>query len=270
MLTVLVQMIAQELQLPIEKISVTVMNTEAELWDRGSSAVSVTNVAGHATLKAVDQARQKLNATACEYLGCPPDEVTLVDGFFRDPDGIAPPMPFADVAARACEGGQPVTGHCRYDSWERNYAASFVAQVAEVEVDPRSGKVTVRRIASAADAGIVLNPNGAGGQIEGATIIGLGGATMEELRIADGRVLNPGLREYKLPTMGDLPEMTNTFIEQGGGPSPYGAKTVADLGLLVASAAIANAISDAVGVRFDELPITAEKVYRALQARGGG
>lgn len=276
MLTVLAQIVAHELQLPVESVNVEVMSTQAELYDWGSSALSVTHAAGQAALGAVVAAREKLAAVACEMFDCQPEEVELADGVFRGPPHPLPPdgegsgrgVSLAEVAGRACVGGEPVVGHCRYDGWKRHYGAAFSAQVAEVEVDPRTGQVKVRRIVNAADVGTLLNPIGATGQMEGATIVALGHTTMEELRLADGRVQNTSLREYKVPTSGDLPAIENILIHgHGGGPGPYGSKTVADLALIVGPAAITNAIHDAIGERFDELPITAEKVYRALKAR---
>lgn len=267
MLTILAQIVAHELQLPMESISVEQASTEAELYDRGSGALSVTHAAGQAALGAVVEAREKLTAVACDMLDCQPEEVQLSAGVFQAPDSVAS-VSFADVAARACAGGEPVTGYCRYEGWQREYGAAFSAQVAEVEVDPRTGQVKVRRIVNAAEIGALLNPIGATGQMEGATVVALGHTTMEELRLADGRVQNTSLREYKLPTTGDLPAIENILIHgEGGGPGPYGSKTVADLALIVGPAAITNAICDAVGVRFDDLPITAEKVYQALKAR---
>ena len=143
--------------------------------------------------------------------------------------------------------------------------AGFVAQVAEVEVNPATGQVHVRRMVTAADIGCVLNPIGATGQLEGGMVMGFGGAVMEDIGLAEGRVQAVGLRQYKLPTAGDVPARENIFITTGGGQGPYGAKAVADQGLLPAAAAIANAVYDAVGVRIDDLPITADKVYAALK-----
>lgn len=269
--TILVQIAAHELQLPLDRVKLEVVGTEREIWDRGSSAQSVTRMAGQATLRAAAEVRAKLAATAAEYfLGCPESQVQLVDGSFRDPDQPGLLVSFEDVAAKACSRGDPVAGSHRYVDWEPTPATSFIAQAAEVEVDPETGEVRLRKIVSASDVGTVLNPIGVTGQLEGATSQGLGMGLMEELRLSDGRVETPGLHEYKLPSMPDMPPLENFLITDGLGDGPYGAKAVAELGLLPLPPAIANAVYDAVGVRISDLPITAEKVYRALRERKTG
>jgi len=264
--TILVQIVANELQLPLERVTLEIVGTEREIWDRGSSAQSVTRMAGQATLQAAADARAKLAATAAEYfLGCPETQVQLVDGAFRDPDQPSLSASFQDVAARACVKGEPVIGTHRYVNWEPSDATSFIAQVAEVEVDRETGEVRVRKVVSASDVGTVLNPIGVTGQLEGAMIQGLGMALMEELRQTDGRIETVGLHDYKVPTVRDVPPAENVLITTGEGDGPYGAKAVAELALLPLPAAIGNAVYDAVGVRITELPITAEKIYLQLR-----
>jgi CO/xanthine dehydrogenase Mo-binding subunit len=263
--TILVQIVASELQLPLDRVRLEVVGTEREIWDRGSSAQSVTRVAGQAALHAAAEVRAKLAATAAEYfLGCPESQVQLIDGAFRDPDQPDLSARFEEVAAKACQRGEPVSASHRFVDWEPSDATSFIAQAAEVEVDRETGEVRVRKVVSAADVGTVLNPIGVTGQLEGAMMQGFGMALMEELRVRDGRVETAGLHEYKLPTICDMPPVEHVLITSGKGDGPYGAKAVAELALLPLPAAVANAVYDAVGVRIDELPVTAEKVYRAL------
>jgi CO/xanthine dehydrogenase Mo-binding subunit len=264
--TILVQIVAHELQLPLERVRLVVGGTDSGPWDSGSSASRVTHVAGQATLQATTEVRQKLAAVAAKELGCPAEQVELEGGIFRDRARPAAALAFAAVAARACRDGEPLSGYARYDHWDRPYGTSFVAQVAEVEVDPETGQVHLRRVVAATDVGTILNPIGVTGQLEGALVMGLGAGTMEELPLADGQVAPAGLHEYKLPTVRDLPPFTNVLITDGEGPGPYGAKGVGELGHLTLPPAVANAVYDAVGVRLAELPVTAERVYRALKA----
>jgi CO/xanthine dehydrogenase Mo-binding subunit len=200
-------------------------------------------------------------------VGCPETQVELVDGMFRDRECPSAALPFAEVVARACRGGEPVTGYSRFEQWRRPTATSFVAQVAEVAVDPETGQVQVQKIVAATDVGTVLNPIGVGGQLDGALVMGLGAGLMEEAPLVDGQVGPAGLHEYKLPTVMDIPPLTNLLITDGQGPGPYGAKGVSELCHLPLPAALANAVYDAVGVRIDTVPITAERVYQALKAR---
>jgi len=268
--TVLVQVVAQELQLPLERVRLVVGSTESGPWDSGSSASRVTYVAGQSTLRAAREAREKLAAVAAEYLGCSERQVELVAGAFRDREQPSARMAFADAAVRACRGGEPVSGYSRFENWDRPSGTSFVAQVAEVEVDPETGQVHLRRVVAASDVGTILNPIGVTGQLEGALVMGLGAATMEELPLVDGQVAAAGLHEYKLPTAKDLPSLTSVLITDGQGPGPYGAKGVGELGHLTLPPAIANAVSDATGIQLAELPVTAERVYRALKAARPG
>ncbi len=265
--TMLTQVLAHELQLPLDRIRLKFTGTTGP-WDRGSSAASVTRAAGQATLGAAADVRDKLAAIAAEFIGCPPDQVELVDGQFRDRARPQVVMSFEEAARHACRDGAPVTGFHRYDDRIGGSATtSYVAQVAEVEVDPETGQVRVRRVVSAADVGTVLNANGVDGQLDGATVMGFGFAITEELSIVEGRVETAGHHEYKLPTMADVPVLETVLITDGGGEGPYGAKSVGELTNLTIPAAIANAVYDAVGARVTELPITAERVYAAMQAK---
>ena len=263
--TILVQIVGHELQLPLDRVKLVVTGTDSGIWDRGSSGMSVTHVAGQATLRAATEVRSKLVSVAAECLGCLEGQIELIKGVFRDRERRMATIPFADVAARACRNGEPVSGTCRFEAWKLPTGTSFVAHVAEVEVDPETGQVKIRRVVAASDVGTVLNPIGVTGQIEGAMVMGLGFATTEEIRLADGQVETLGFHDYKVPTIQDVPHLRNLLITDGEGPGPYGAKAAGELGNLPITAAIANAVYDAIGIRFDSLPITAEKVYRALK-----
>jgi CO/xanthine dehydrogenase Mo-binding subunit len=144
---------------------------------------------------------------------------------------------------------------------------SFSAQIAEVEVDPETGQVTLRRVVSAHDVGTVINPLTHQGQVEGGVVQGIGQALTERLIVEDGAVTNANLGDYKLPTMADIPQLETILLETKHGPAPYEGKAIGELTNVPLPAAIANAVYDAVGVRITELPITAEKVYEALQAK---
>jgi len=263
--TILVQIVGHELQLPLDRVKLVVTGTDSGIWDRGSSGMSVTHVAGQATLKAAAEARDKLAAAAAGYLDCPLERVELVKGVFRDRKRRKARVSFRNVASRACKNGGPIVGSCRFEAWKLPTGTSFVAQTAEVEVDRETGQLKVCRVVAASDVGTVLNSIGVTGQIEGAMMMGLGFATTEELKLVDGQVETLGLHDYKLPTIQEAPQMQNLLITDGEGPGPYGAKAAGELGNLPITAAVANAVYDAIGIRFDSLPITAEKVYQALK-----
>jgi CO/xanthine dehydrogenase Mo-binding subunit len=144
--------------------------------------------------------------------------------------------------------------------WETGMGA------AEVEVDPDTGAVRIHKYVSAADVGTAINPRECAGQDEGAALQGLGPALFEARASEAGQLLNPGLIDYRLPTFLDLPDRFDTLlIENADGPGPFGSKGVGESGTFCAAPAIGNAIARATGVRLREVPMTPERVWRALQ-----
>lgn len=138
----------------------------------------------------------------------------------------------------------------------------------EVEVDRETGLVTVQRIAAAHDVGLALNPMGVEGQIQGGAAMAIGYALTEEMVVNDeGKLINPSFVDYKLPLVPDMPEITPIIVETIDPNGPFGAKGVGETGVIPPGAAIANAVNDAVGVRIKKLPMTAEKVFWALQEK---
>ena len=144
----------------------------------------------------------------------------------------------------------------------------FSAQIAEVEVDRETGEVTVQRVTTAHDVGTIINPVTHQGQVNGGFITGYGLALTEELIQQDGRIVNGHLGDYKMPCIKDIPELQTVLVPSGGGSGPYEAKAIGELSNNATAAAIANAVADAVGIRLFELPVTAERVYAALRAKG--
>jgi CO/xanthine dehydrogenase Mo-binding subunit len=142
----------------------------------------------------------------------------------------------------------------------------FIAQIAEVQVDPDTGSFEILKFVTAHDAGTLINPMMAEGQIEGGFVQGLGFSVMEEMRLDDGRVTNGNFGDYKIPTIADIPDLQTVWLDAVG-PIPFSGKAVAEHSLIPTAAAIANAIDDAVGVRITSTPITAEKIFEALQEK---
>ena len=136
-------------------------------------------------------------------------------------------------------------------------------------MDTETGQVRLLRFTSVHDAGRVLNPQGHEGQIRGGAMQGIGYGLMEELPIREGRVSTPSFADYKVPNIADIPQMQAIAIESEGGVGPFNVKAIGENPISPVAPAIANAIEDAVGVRIRDLPITAEKVYAALRAKGG-
>ena len=137
---------------------------------------------------------------------------------------------------------------------------------AEVEVEEDTGAIRIVRYVSVADAGKAINPQQVEGQDEGAAMQGMGHTLFEAMQYQDGQLLNANLVDYRVPTFTDLPEIFETLIiENGDGPGPYGAKGMGEGGVVAVAPAVGNAIYQATGVRLTDLPLTPERVWRALQ-----
>lgn len=271
--TVLRQIVAETLTIPVDDVGVVIQDTDAVDFESGPGGSRVTYTTGQSTLGAAEELREKLTVLAAEYTGGAADALVLQGGRFVAGDSSGNPVPgqeisLKEVAARAVAAqGEPLTGHKTYTAPPSEYTA-YCAQAAEVEVDPETGQVTVRKIVTAHDVGTVLNPMTHQGQIEGGVIQGLGYALMEEMETAAGQISTLSLGDYKIPTIKDIPELVTILLEPAGGPAPFQSKGIGESSNTPVAAAIANAVSDALGGRpLTRLPITAERVLAALQGR---
>ncbi|MBM2809338.1 MAG: hypothetical protein HW416_97 [Chloroflexi bacterium] len=259
------QFVAEVLQRPVEEVAVRQAPTGLVANDSGVGASRVTNVAGHATMKAAEQMREALLETAAGLLECAPSEVELRDGIFRVSGQSTGGLTWSEIAqAVTRQHGDPFQVKATYATKEEMQEKSFVVHLVEVEVDRETGAVSVLGITTVDEVGPIINPTNVQGQLEGGLAQGLGFALMEHLPTEDGRVTAVGLHDYKIPTIRDMPPLRTVLITGGEGPGPFGAKAVSELTISSIAPAIANAVYDAVGVRITDLPITAEKVYRAL------
>jgi CO/xanthine dehydrogenase Mo-binding subunit len=230
-LTVLQQIVAETLGVSPELIDIQTLGTLEAPPDSGAGASRVTHVAGRAAFGAAEALRTEL----------------------------------ARRSHSLREGNEPVTVEFAYESQRGSTEATgYVAQVAEVHVDPDTGQVTVERLTTSHEVGTIVNPLLHQGQIEGGIIQGFGLAVMEDLAMQDGRVVASHLGDFKLPTTADIPELVTELVGSTDGPGPFAAKAIGESSNILTAAAIANAVHDACGVRITELPITAEKVFAAI------
>jgi xanthine dehydrogenase molybdenum-binding subunit len=276
--TVLAMIVAEELGIPLGRVEVVNSDTAVKPWDVGVHASRTTFIAGNAALLAAGDVKRQLLALAASILDEPAEALDCEDGFVFVRAAPGRRMAYERVvrAGHFQEGGRILMAQAFYDpptqmldkDFRGNVSATygFAAQGAVVDVEEATGKIEVRRVASAHDVGRALNPIGCEGQIEGGIHMGLGYCLTEELRLAEGRVLNGGFLDYKLLTAPDMPEILVTLIETVDEAGPFGAKGLGEAGTIPISAAVANAVKDAVGVRLSELPMTPERVYRALRA----
>ncbi|HEY8693542.1 MAG TPA: xanthine dehydrogenase family protein molybdopterin-binding subunit [Chloroflexota bacterium] len=269
------QIIAEMLGIPMDEVRVEVGNTDKAPFDPGVGAGRTTHVTGKAVMDAIDKAVIELRGWAAELRGWPENEIVLENGQFtlarRNGRGQGEGTPEAGGAVSLAEAareaiarkGEPLEFRAAYSKGKVEQEC-FIAQVAEVEVDPETGEVKVLHISAAHDSGPLINPMAAEGQVEGGVIQGLGFGVMEEVILEEGKVANPNFGDYKIPTIADIPEIKESFLPDAPGPLPYGGRNISEHSLIVTAGAIANAVRDAVGARITSTPITAEKVHQAL------
>jgi CO/xanthine dehydrogenase Mo-binding subunit len=264
--TMVRQVAADILTLPIESVEILTGSTDESPWDMGLGASRHTYIHGQAVVQALSDLIHKLKETSAECFGAESAEVAriqLVDGKFTHPD-IRQECSFADLADLLTGDGPLVVVGQYLHTGDEADTECFSAQVAEVEVDPETGQVRLLRLTTSNDPGTMINPLMVEGQVEGAVIQGLGFALMEEIQMVDGQVTNGHFGEYRIPSAGDVPALTKVLIEDKAGPGPFGARPIAEFAVAATAPAIANAVYDAVGVRITATPITAERVWRAL------
>jgi CO/xanthine dehydrogenase Mo-binding subunit len=262
--TILRQLVAEQMQVPIDQVRVTVGDTDSGPRDSGMRASRMTYVAGNAIMQACEKLREQLLDQAAKLLECRIDEVEFDQGRFALRQDPGQQVSLRRVAAQATE---PLVVSVYEDYPYPEHISYLCAQVAEVEVDPDTGAVRVHRVVTAHDVGTIINPVMHQGQIDGATIMGMGQGIMEELVMDGGKVTNNNLGDYKLPSIKDIPELKTVLVKTTGGVGPFDSKPIGEFANNAPPAAIANAVADAVGVRLFELPIKAESVYRALKQR---
>jgi len=277
--TVLAMIVAEELGVPLGRIEVINSDTSVKPWDVGVHASRTTFIAGNAALLAARRLKAKLLALAASVMDERQDDLEISHGSIRLKGEPERSMEYERVvrAGHFREGGQTLVAEAFYDpptemlskDLRGNVSAAygFAAQAALVEVNEATGQVEVLKVASAHDVGRALNPPAAEGQIHGGIHMGLGYALSEELVIQEGRVVNPQFMEYALLSASDMPEIVIQLIETVDEGGPFGAKGLGESGVIPVAAAVANAVKDAVGVRLTELPMTPERVFRALSSR---
>ena len=262
--TILRQLVADQMKVPIDQVRVTIGDTDSAPRDGGMRASRMTYVAGNAIMQACENLRARLLEQAARMLECRVEEVEFADGVFALRSERGQKLPLRRVVAQATEKLAVTV----YEDYPYPEDISYIcAQVVEVEVDPDTGAVRVHRVVTAHDVGTIINPITHQGQIDGATIMGLGQGIMEELVMDDGKVANNNLGDYKLPSVKDIPELKTVLIKTTGGVGPLDSKPIGEFANNAPPAAIANAVADAVGVRLFELPVKAEQIYRALQQK---
>ena len=264
--TVLCQTVAAEMQVPYEKVRCRIGNTADVSYsvDVGFGGSRSTNINSAAAFQASGELKKKLNAQAARLLGCAEDQVIYRSGKFSASSGKTKSVGLSNVVEA---NGGPVTVSVETEVPRKGSSTSFIAQVAEVEVDPETGRVKLNKFVTAHDVGTIINPLGHQGQIDGEAIMAIGSSLMEELIEDQGKIATTNLGEYKIPNILDIPKFKTVLVQGKNGPGPYEAKGIGEHANVTPPAAIANAVHDACGARLFDVPLTAEKIYRALHPR---
>ena len=279
--TTLAQIVAEELALPLEKIHVVAADTQTGVMDLGSYASRVTFVAGNAALRAAQDLKTQLFRHLSAFWTVEPDQLVSCDGMIFATGRPDLSLTFAAAVLQILnKEGHFVIGRGYYDApsemvdYKTGYgntspSYSYGAQVVEVQVDVKTGQTKVLRVVAASDCGRVINPLSLEGQAEGSIVCGLGMTLLEDRYTEEGKTLNPHFLGYQIPTAMEAPEMESFPIETIDPEGPFGAKGVSEGYQVPTAPAIANAIYDATGIRFTELPITPERIWQAIKKTGG-
>ncbi len=262
------QVLAEALGIPFETVNVVNDDTEVTPFSPyGQIASTSAHTEALATKLAGEDARRQLLEQAAVRLAVEPEDLDIEDGVIYVKGNPDKSTSIRELAAMMGAGIAPVVGRgvATCPNWPAK-ARSFGAAFAEVEVDTETGEVRVLRCAAAHDVGKAINPDIVKGQIFGGVVMGIGWTLTEELHFdTQGRPLNFNLTDYKIFTSADCPEIIPIIVEPDDPLGPYGAKGFGETAIVPMPGCIANAIYNAIGIRFKELPITPEKVLKALR-----
>jgi CO/xanthine dehydrogenase Mo-binding subunit len=294
--TIISQLVAEEMGVLPEDVNIVDRDTDVCPWDVGAHASRTTFVAGNSAVMAAKKVKEKILQIAAGYTDRWKDkdgskhEIKLDDDpknlVIKDRMVYSMKEPEKKIAlgkilrgAHYEKNGTMIMAECFYDPDNENLdrefkgnlskAYAYGAHGVEVEVDSESGKVKILRYVAAHDVGRAINPMLLEGQIYGAASQGVGYALTERLILEKGEVMNPNFRDYKLLTAKDVIPVEAVIIESMDEAGPYGAKGIGEPGLVPSAPAIANAIYDAVGIRLRELPMTPERILRAIKEKKG-
>ncbi len=287
--TIFSQMIAEEFKIPVSKVRVLNPDTDITPFDLGTASSRSTFNMGNAIIKASADAKRQLFELAAKELEAHADDLDTADSMVFVKGSPERSIHIKDlfipmvIGGYTLKEGAEIIGKATYylpgvmpdpDTGASERPASFymfVAQAAEVEVDTQTGKIRVIKIVTANDCGKAINPMQVEGQQEGGVLsMGIGSTLLEEVITDNGVMLNPQFADYKIPTTLDCPDLDNyksAIIETAHRDGPWGAKGVGEGTMVCSSPAIANAIYDAIGIRFHDIPITPEKVLKALKEK---
>ncbi len=272
---VLAQVAAHVLEVPLERVSVVASDTSIVPYDRSTGSSRSTTLMGLAVQEAAQDMQAQLVELAAQHFQCRVEALTIRDGHVHRQDQEAR-VAYSDLIQEEFGRGAGELIGRGYVSPRRHGGALMQSPVfweigiaaVEVEVDEATGVLRLPQYVSVADVGKAIHPQQCEGQDEGAVMQGIGHTRFEAMHYEAGHLLNPNLIDYRVPAFSDVPDHFHSIlIENGDGPGPFGAKGLGEGGIVAAAPAIANAVYQATGVRIKTLPLTPERVWRALRHR---
>ena len=276
--TTLSQIAAEALGVVLEDVRMVIPDTDVAPESGPTVASRSTTLMGNAIIMAAEMIRKPLMESASEILGLPVERLIARNRLIYDRDDSNHCIELKEAAKRSMMLGRRMMGQGWYTPPKASlnpetgqgtpyFVFTYSAQMAEVEVDLKTGEVEVLKLVAAFDIGKAINPRMVEGQIEGGVLMGLGYALMEELVIKDGTTQNLSFQDYIIPTAMDTPEIVPIIVEHPNVHGPFGAKGIGEMPNIPAAPAITNAIANATGARIYDLPAHSERVYTAIKNR---
>jgi 4-hydroxybenzoyl-CoA reductase subunit alpha len=279
--TILVQTVAEVLGLDISRVRIVSGDSEVVPKDNGSYSSRVTFIVGNAAIDAANKLKGVLIAAAARRLEAEPSAIECLGEVYRagaQDKGLA----FEEVVSEALKDEGTITVTGTYSTIPESHGGkkyrgaaiggtmgySYSAQVVEVTVDEETGEVTVDKVWVAHDCGKALNRLTVEGQVQGSVWMGMGQAMSEEAAYYDGLMVTANMLDYRVPTIQDSPPIEVGIVESNDPHGPFGAKEAGEGSLAAFLPALTNAIADATGLRFNDLPVTPDRVFAAIERRG--
>ena len=281
--TVLAQCVAEVLGLDLSRMRIVTGDSDVVPKDNGSYSSRVTFLVGNAAIDAAQNLKAVLIAAAARKLEAKPGEIECLGELYRagaQDKGLT----FNEVVAEALKDTGTITVTGNYSTIPESHGGkkyrgaaiggtmgySYSAQVVEVSVDEETGVVTVDKVWVAHDCGKALNRLAVEGQVQGSVWMGMGQAMSEEAAYHDGLMLTANMLDYRVPTIQDSPPIEVGIVESNDPHGPFGAKEAGEGSLAAFLPALTNAIADATGLRFNDLPVTPDRVFAAIEKRARG
>ncbi|MFN0145514.1 MAG: xanthine dehydrogenase family protein molybdopterin-binding subunit [Dehalococcoidia bacterium] len=259
----LAMQLAETLGISYDAVKPMVADTDSVPYNDVTGGSRVTFASGLAVIEAGKDIQQQMIARASKQLNCPDSELVYEDGEVRNTKDATKRASFAELAGKMGHQGGPIVGKGAVSA--RGVGAAFATHIVDVEVDPDTGKVEILRYTATQDVGTAIHPSYVEGQIQGGVAQGIGWALNEEYYYGeDGRLQNASFLDYRMPTALDLPMIETILVEVPNPGHPYGVRGVGEVPIVPPLAAIANAIADATGHRFTDLPLSPRRIVEEL------